>query len=420
MDETYNCPDVEFDLSNGLHVVFKQKSETPFIVAQLEFKNVDDLDYSYLKLRKAYISDLVTMMISEGSKGFSKKENEDFFRALGAEFSGFCFKSLKDCFDTVAQRALHIISNPLYSRDVFNERVTSIKDYIEMDKKSPSSVANYLCSKKFFEGTFLFTSHEEDRESLDSIRRSDLFEYHKKYVNPDHLFLTIVGDCEKEDISARLEKIFGKWHSCSDAKIEHVEVPDVQNPKSSRHDEFFPCEELIVMACRLTVTEDDPDYFALHLLDSYINRELFDIRQRTGVFYGISGLFTSGATEKQKGIAEVQFSTTLEMGDEAEKLVREKIAEIIKKGISTQDLAVAKQQIVMGLAKAFTTNDSLVSIYVDLYSKGKPWNYPEIQLKKFEEVTLEQANNALKKYLDLSEWSFIRVGRVGEKKDSLL
>lgn len=418
LDVVFEKPDTEFDLKNGLHVMLKKRTDTPFVVATCRFKNLEKLQRYFAEHGKKSIPSFATTFVWEGSDDYSKEDNRKFFEGLGASCGVSGFTCMATDFDAVAQRFVHIYLKPAYPQKAFKKVIEESLEAIEKCPENEQFVAGDALAKHLEYNDFLVQrSLKELAEEVKKYKRSDLCEFHKKYMVPCNMVLAVVGDFNEMTIKQQLEDLFGQWKDTSqacDVRKMVVEFPELKNPEAKDQKIYLPRERVILVAGRITVKDNDDDYFRLVLLNQYCNKVLFQLREQQGLFYGCGIDLLGGATEQQKGQACISAELSLANVDEVIQLIKLTLSNFAAHGIPQEDFESARTSVVNNWAKLFTTNSAVAGYFVGVKANGYDWDYCEKRFEKIMHVTREEVNAAAKKYLNPDEWSFVTVGRVGE------
>ena len=414
LDFEFEKPDFEFTLSNGLHVMAKKRVDFPFISGAFRFKNEEDLFLHYELNNKSFVPGFAIELLYEESRGYTKREHEDFFHQLGAFFGTGYFSCLKDDFDIVAERVVHIITKPTYSNYLFKKLVIDSVDSIERRKKDPYFVVSNIAGLRLYKGYSWVKTDAELIKEVRSYRRKDLINFYKQFITPENMFLVIVGNFDESNILNQLEKTFGLWKFSTSAKQLCIDIPKIKNPDSEDISKFFHCEEIILMGYRLTVDRDSSDWLSLMLLEDFLYQQIYKIREKTGLFYSCNSGLIHSSSDRLKGNGFVSVIVSLESKNIAQEALKSVLKDIADNGITESDLAIAKQNFVVSLAKSFTTNDELAQGYADLFSRNKSWDYFDKRIEQVLSVKLDDVNKVAKKYLNPEKWSFICAGRMGE------
>jgi len=153
-------------------------------------------------------------------------------------------------------------------------------------------------------------------DSISKITREDLFDYYKKTISPNGARLAIVGDLEKYNVKEILEKELGNWHGQEVPEPVYTEVCMIQAKEIEHH---INRDQVVLCFAGLTVKRTDPDYDKLLLFDQIfgggvlgsMSSRLFDLRERSGLFYTIAGSLISRA-EHQPGMVFVKTIVSLD------------------------------------------------------------------------------------------------------------
>lgn len=415
IDFTLEKPDQHFILSNGLEIFIKNKANTPFIAFSCSFKNNEQFSLYLDNNNQEHIRMLTMSQLFEGSKGFSKKDHIDFFEKLGASASfgsagGSC-SCLQDNLTEVAKRFVHVLTQPTFPRTSFNQAIAHEIESIKMNKKNEVYVASKTMGDYLFAQYPWRKSDDQMISLFEKTWRNELFTFHKNYVTPCAMFITLVGDINEKTIKADLEKIFGSWKiSAHDSSYDLV-IPEITNPAPQEIVKPMPKEMVVLMLARVTDYADTHDDLVLELIEQYLNKQLFAIREATGLFYTCQGsLAASGFLTK--GAGRVVTLLSPQNVAPTEKLIRKMLQSIADNGIPEYDLNVAKQTKRMELAKSFATNQALNSAYNFIIRNNKDWNYFDNCLERINAVTSKEVNEVVRNYLDPATWSTIKVGRL--------
>ncbi|MFA5074520.1 MAG: pitrilysin family protein [Candidatus Babeliales bacterium] len=417
LDVTFPKPDAEFDLSNGLHVIIKQRKDTPFIISNLFLKNFDKLGRYFKENGKGHVPDLSRRLLLEGSEGYSKQDHRKFFDDLGAISNGEFISCLASDFDAAAQRQVYILTKPTYPKKAFNKDIKDSLEFMEKELENAGCVAADKLTKHLCQNDLLSQKTiQEEMSELKKINRSDLFEFHKKYMSPSNMILVVVGNFDEKTIRQQLENTYGQWKdSAQTCDIEKIKTnfPKLQNPKAKDQKVYLPKERVVLEGGRITVKKDAKDYWELALLGIYVNKILFELREQHGIFYNCScGLV--GSSEEQESPAGINAEISLANTEPVLNLIKSTLNNIAQNGVPEQDFENFHNMIINSLGKSNQTNSEIAYYFGITKSEGHDWDYNEKLFKKCLNITREEVNEVAKKYLNPDDWSFVIVGRVEE------
>jgi zinc protease len=133
--------------------------------------------------------------------------------------------------------------------------------------------------------------------SLGAIRRDDLAAWHRQSFHPDRTVIGLVGDVSAEEALRWVRQAFGDWPRGKGQKPPAATWRDKVTP-GIYFAEKNDIKQSGIMMGHLGVRRDDPDYYALELMNhilgtSYASRLFVNVRGRKGLAYTVSGQVAS-------------------------------------------------------------------------------------------------------------------------------
>lgn len=417
----YEKPDLEATLSNGLKVYIKRKTTCPVVRAGLSFKNSEYLGLYFQQQNLDAVPNYASSMLMEEVEGtaehpskFSKKDIIKFFDSLGAEFGAGIITCQPCDLEKTTSMALHILTHATYPEDALKREINNEVQRIKLLQDN----LNYLMSKAFslhfYKNCFWTKTDEQIIELLQKETRQDLLDFRKQWVAPQNMFLTIVGNIDPETTLAMMEKVFGGWKNDEAKNIEdlkNITINDISNPESTQILISHPDEQISIYAGRLSTILGTDDAIALSLVSDYLNRKLFEIREKSGLFYYCFASTEPGSYNIKGNV----FVGTRISPDKLETAKQEIIAvinEFANNGIPQNILDETKKKIKTELAKSFSTPESLFWSYQSLIENNLSFDHYKNEIEKVDKISLDEVNAVIKKYFDINDWSFIVGGRI--------
>jgi zinc protease len=133
--------------------------------------------------------------------------------------------------------------------------------------------------------------------SLGTIRRDDLAAWHRQSFHPDRTVIGLVGDVSAEEALRWVRQAFGDWPRGTGQKPAAATWRDKVAP-GIYYAEKNEVKQSGIMMGHLGVRRDDPDYYALELMNhilgtSYASRLFVNVRGRKGLAYAVNGQVAS-------------------------------------------------------------------------------------------------------------------------------
>ena len=315
-------------------------------------------------------------------------------------------KDVESCLELFAD----VVMNPAFTQDKIDQYKERAKDNILRSNDNPNSIAR----REFYH--FIYGDHPygsiPDWEPIKKITREDLITYHKKYFVPNNIWLGITGDFEIEDIKARLTKVF-----------EGFEPAEVDFPKIEMVDkDYHPGVNLIEKDVKQTtiyfghlgITEDNPDRFAIALMNyilgggSFTSRMTTIVRSDMGLAYSVRSSFR--ANSRDLGTFDAFCQTKNSSAYDAVYNMLDQIKKIRDEKVTPEELDGVKESYINSFVFQFTSPSQIVSRLMNLEYDGMPRDFYQKYIDNVKKVTLDDVQRVAKEYLHPDKMTYVLVG----------
>jgi len=264
---------VAITLPNGLRAVLTSTDAVDLVSMALVCKGgilVEDESTNGL-------GKLMTSLATKGAGGRSADEIADFFANAGGSISGSCGNStfywqasvLSDGFDEALAILADVAAKPTFPRkelEIIRPGALSAIDRIDEDWASQLFA---LYRKEFFSGSPLRLPNAGSKDVVAMATVKQIRAHHDKYVRAGDSVLAIFGNFDAAAAAKRVKKLF------ADMPAGKVNLPTPPAPKVAPDGELRLLKtEKNVAAVVVAVpgmTVDNPDRFALNVLDTIIS-----------------------------------------------------------------------------------------------------------------------------------------------------
>ena len=260
----------------------------------------------------------------------------------------------------------------------------------------PESYAEYLADSVFFYNhPYGRVAQEEDFVDL---TEKDLREYHKKLFVKSRLFLVVVGNVTREEITEKIRASLGKLPEGS-YKEPKVPVPQNANKSSllvrspwGRED--IPTNYLIVRF--MGPEHNDSLFYAMERLRSFMGGFLFrEIRIERNLSYAPD----ASTYNHRIGFGDISISTVLP--DSAWRVTRSRIIDFFRDNIIRSEyLSEVPATWYTGQYLDMQTAESQATELGSAWFYKGDWREAYRALERYTEVTPEQLNSAAVRYMD--------------------
>ena len=202
-------------LSNGMQVITVLHHEQPAVTMRLLVRagGVNDPD------KKRGVSMLVSTLLDQGTTTRTSQQIADQIDSIGGVLgtgSGDDFTSvsaivMKDSFDQAMGLVADVVRNPAFSPDEIERQKEQITSSQQVNANDP----DYLASAIFDRLVYGFHPYglpgSGTPETIASITRQDLQQFHRQHFVANNMVLAIVGDITQKEALASAQRVFGGW-----------------------------------------------------------------------------------------------------------------------------------------------------------------------------------------------------------------
>jgi zinc protease len=255
------------------------------------------------------------------------------------------------------------------------------------------------------------------KASVESITREDLQAMHNRIFHPaaGNLYIAVTGDFNEKNMLARLESALQGWPA--------GEIPgDPPAPTATFKPGVYHVEKdipqgKVTMGLR-GISREDPDYFAMLLMDNilggggFTSRITNRVRSDEGLAYdagsGIStpvwypGDFSAGFQSKNATVAL------------AIKIINEEINKIRSAPVTPEELETARKSFVETFPRTFESKPSMLGVFVSDEMTSRPAGYWRTYREKINAVTPQDIQRVAQKYLVPENMAIFVVGKWSE------
>jgi zinc protease len=280
----------------------KTRGESVRLNIQINYGNLESLT------GKAQYAGIVGDMLGRGSKQYSREQMKNAFDRIktyggyGAN-SGGSWAWLASNHDNLVA-GLDILAegmkNPTFPQNELDQLVQAHQANIESALSQPQALASNVAHRRISpvdenHPNYVHT-FEEQLALLKNVERQQLVDYHREFFGADQMLVTIVGDYDREQVVAAIEKHFGDWNTGKDFEpilldyqpidttAKTIDTPDKENGA------FFAVNLYNLDA----YDEDTPELVLGNYLfgGGFINSRLATrLRQQEGWSYGAGSSF---------------------------------------------------------------------------------------------------------------------------------
>ncbi|MEM1258338.1 MAG: pitrilysin family protein [Bacteroidota bacterium] len=406
-------------LSNGLNVIFAQRTGVPTMVLSL----VADAGYKTDYLSSPGTAELAMNLLDEGTKDRTSLEINERLQLLGASLSTFSnqdqsnvyMSTLRPSFDASLALFADVLLNPEFPQKEFDRLKSEQINDIKQEKSQPIAMALRVMNKYLYGNDHPYNSPYTGtgyEETVGKMTRGDVIEFYDTWIRPNNATLIVIGDTSMDQLKPKLEKALGKW------KKGNVPKVIFNAPKTNTKNTLYlinrpESQQSVIIAGHLTdkyggVSEVALEQMVSILGGDFTSRINMNLREDKRWSYGASG-FVLGSKEERPFIlyASVQTDKTAESVTE----FRKEITDFISTRPPTQEeLDKVKTNQVLKLPGQWETNSSIDDSLSELLRYDLPDDYYETYDQSVRNLSLNDIKNVGKAVIKPEEVNWFIVG----------
>ena len=403
-------------LSNGLAVWIVETHEVPVVQVNLVVRTGSGDDPG----DKYGLASLTAAMLDEGAGSRSALEIADAVEFLGASLattSSFDASAirlnvpvdkLQDALPVMADVALRPTFPDAELNRLRQERITALIQA----RDEPESIGPMAFARLLYGPTHRYgTGATGTQPTLKAMSVADLKSFHASFYQPSNSTLVVVGDVAADAAVGQLEKHFGAWKGGSPVKRATVPAA-AQRPRGEIVVVDKPgAEQSQIRLGWIGVARDTEEYFVLQVLNtilggSFTSRLNQNLREQHGYSYG------AGSRFDMRLAAGPFFAAAGVQTDKTSEALREFFNELngITKPVPEDELAKAKNYIVLGFPSEFESTGDLSARLEELITYGLPDSYFEQYVPRIRAVTAAAVQKAAARHVQPSRFAVVVVG----------
>lgn len=400
-----------FKLSSGMQVALLSKptrGEAVKGALTLHFGNVQSL------ANWGSVPGMMAALLDKGTTTLSRQQVQDKLDALQAEvaFSSGAgtltaqFTTRRAHVNAVLELLADMLQQPAFPADALEEVRRQALAGLDEQRKEPEAVLAEAMSRHgnpYPKGDVRYAeTFDESEADLKAVQLDRVRAYHQQFLGSEHGQLALVGDVDRASTQKVLEKRFGSWRSA--AAYERVPSPFVSVPPAQIQ-LITPDKQNATLSVvqPLALNDQDPDYPALmlanHLLGSGGDSRLWNrIREKEGLSYNVFSAVQWNPHEAHS-VWSAGAIFAPQNKDRVLAAFKEEVQRALEKGFTQAEFEAGRRGLLNFRRLGRAQDARLAAGWVNNLFLDRTYALSAQVDAALEKLTLQQVNDALRRYL---------------------
>ena len=237
--------------------------------------------------------------------------------SIGLDAGGASLDILKKDFDAGLALLADMLIRPVFDAKKIEVARAAALEGIRRRNDRPAAVVSRVFNKQIY-GAKNPYGREATEATVAAITRSDMVAFHQKYFAPNNTMIALSGDFDRAEMVEKIKQQFGAWPR---REVAFPAVAEAVDPTAGVYIVSMPIVQTQVRMGHLSIRQDDPDYFALSIMDDllgaggFASRIFDEVRTKRGLAYAAGSVLRPGNFDRGLFMAygETRSATTHQM-----------------------------------------------------------------------------------------------------------
>ena len=371
-------------------------------------------------------------ILQRGTTKHTRQQIQDEFDRLKARVGVFggptsanvSIETTRENLPAVLRLVAEILREPAFPQSEFDLMKQETLTRIESQKSEPQFIGFNELSRHFniypkghpfYAGTV-----DEEIAGVKAVTLDDVKKFYKDFYGASNGQMTVVGDFDVQEISGLTQELFAGWKSPSGftrIRSEYRDIPSVNTTIETpdKANAFF------IARLNVKMRDDNADYPAMTLGNymlggGFLNSRLaVRIRQKDGLSYGVGSGFNASSLD-ETGSFSANAIYAPQNVEKLEAAFKDELAKLLKDGFTSEEVAAAKSGWLQSRQLSRAQDRELSGRLNNYLFLNRTITWDADLEAKIKELTVEQINATMRKYLTPDKISIIKAGDFAKAK----
>lgn len=398
----------------------KTRGRTVHAVLSLRFGDATSL------MNRKQAGEMAAAMLMRGTTKHTRQQLQDEMDRLKARLSvsgdatevTVSLETVRQNFPATLRLAAEILQAPAFLASEYELLKKEELAALEQQRSEPEAIASRALSRHLSpypsgDPRYVGPLDEEIAETQRATR-DDVVQFYREFYGASQGEMAAVGDFDAREIQALLQELFGDWKSPRPyARLVSLlrEAPPLNESISTPDKANATFQAGLTLAIR----DDMPEFPALVLADymlggGFLSSRLSErIREKEGLSYSVGSYFSADPQDPVGRFGGYAICAPQNV-QRVETLFKEVLTQTLKEGFTASEIAAAKTGFLQSREVSRAQDAELVGRLARYRYLGRTLLWDIAFEKRIQALTSPQITAALRKFIDPSRLSILKVG----------
>lgn len=331
----------------------------------------------------------------------------------GVHNTSFGGRSLVEDLPLLLKLFSESLQAPTFPKDEIERLRTQLLTGLAIRAQDTSDMADMTFDQMLFDGHPYARPSDGFPETIRSITRRDMQEFHRLHFGPRGLVIAIVGAIHPKKAVAEVERVLAGWQVSDQVEAPPLPPHKPIKKKMKRHFMIAGKSQTDLVVGMLGPSRKDPEYLPASLGNSVLGQfgmmgRIGDaVREKAGLAYYAYSSLNSGLGP---GTWEVNAGVNPANVKKAIDLIERELRRFVKQGVKKEELADSQANYIGRLPLSLESNSGVVSAILNIHRYDLGLDYYQRYEETVRGVTRAEVLEAARKYIDPDRLVFATAG----------
>lgn len=394
-------------LSNGITVLARSSFNSPSVSmgGYLPAGSIFETD------EKLGLADFVSSSLMRGTqtRTFDAIYNE--LESVGASMGfdsgvhnvSFGGRSLVEDFPLLLKLLSESLLAPSFPKNEIERLRVQMLTGLAIREQDTSDMAAMAFDRMLFEGHPYSRPGDGFVETVQSITRKDMQEFHRRYFGPRGMVIAIVGAIDPKKAAEAVENVLGGWQVPGQVAAPALPAHKPVKKTVTHHHVLEGKSQSDLVIGMIGPKRKDPEYFSASLGNSVLGQfgmmgRIGDVvREKSGLAYYASSSLNAGTGP---GSWEVSAGVNPKNLKKAIDLIEKELRRFVKSGVTKEELADSQENYIGRLPLSLESNSGVAGAILNMERYDLGLDYYQQYESMVRSVTRADVLETARKYID--------------------